>query len=353
MEKPGNGVAPQTRWLNAARQKAGTKKVRYRRRVDIRSMILAGGLFCVSSAPPVLAAESYPSRPIRVIVPFAPGGGTDMVARVIAPRLSERLGTSVIVDNRGGAGAVIGTAIAAKSTPDGYTLLVCDTAHTIQPALQKLEYDPIKSFSLIASLVTGDSMLVSPANFPAKTLQEFIALAKQKPRQLVAGTAGPGSSGHMALELFRVMAGIDLIMAHYKGAGAATIDLLGGSVHISNVTIQAALPHLKSGRLRALGVGGLKRSALLPDVPTVAESGLPGYQSTGWRGMMGPAGIPAPIAARLTREVKTILGSEDVKTHFLNNAMEIDYRDPQQFAAFIAEEIRRWSGVVRQANITL
>lgn len=321
--------------------------------MNVHLGMLAVGLLSALSAGPAIAAESYPARPIRVIVPFAPGGGTDMVARVIAPKLSERLGASVVVDNRGGAGAVIGTAIAAKSTPDGYTLLVCDTAHTIQPALQKLEYDPIKSFSLIASLVTGDSMLVSPANLPVKTLQEFIALAKQKPRQLVAGTAGPGSSGHMALELFRVMAGIDLIMAHYKGAGAATIDLLGGTVHISNVTIQAAVPHLKSGRIRALGVGGLKRSALLPDVPTVAESGLQGYQSTGWRGMMGPAGMPASITARLTREVRAILNSEEVKTHFLNNAMEIDYRDPQQFAVFIADEIKRWSGVVRQANITL
>ena len=216
-------------------------------------ILSAAILFFVSPAP-VAAAEDYPSRPIRLIVPFAPGGGTDMVARVIAPKLSERLGgTSVIVDNRGGAGAIIGTAMAAKATPDGYTLLVCDTAHTIQPVLQKLEYDPVKSFSLIASLVTGDSMLVSPASVPAKTLQEFIALAKQKPGQLVAGTAGAGSSGHMALELFRVMAGIDLIMAHYKGAGMATIDLLGGTVHISNVTIQAAVPHLKTGRLRALG----------------------------------------------------------------------------------------------------
>ncbi len=320
---------------------------------DYRFGVFALSLLLLSAAGPVVAGESYPARPIRIIVPFAPGGGTDMVARVMAPKLSERLGTSVVVDNRGGAGAVIGTSIAAKSTPDGYTLLVCDTAHTIQPALQKLEYDPIKSFTLIASLVTGDSMLVSPSSLPVKTLQEFIALAKQKPGQLVAGTAGPGSSGHMALELFRVMAGVDLIMAHYKGAGAATIDLLGGTVHMSNVTIQAAVPHLKTGRIRALGVGGVKRSALLPDVPTVAESGLEGYQSTGWRGIMGPAGIPPPIASRLAREVKTIVSSEDVKTHFLNNAMEIDYRDPQDFAVFISEEIKRWSGVVRKANITL
>jgi tripartite-type tricarboxylate transporter receptor subunit TctC len=299
------------------------------------------------------SGQAYPTRPIRLIVPFAPGGGTDMVARVIAPRMTERLGTQVVVDNRGGAGAIIGTGMAAKAAPDGYTLLVCDTAHTIQPALQKLEYDPVRSFSLVASLVVGDSMLAVPANVPAKTLQEFIALAKKKPGQLVAGTAGPGSSGHMALELFRVMAGIDLIMAHYKGAGAAQIDLLGGTVQISNITIQAGVPHIKTGRIRALGVGGLKRSAVLPDVPTVDESGLKGYESTGWRGLMGPAGIPAPITKKLTAEIKAILESPEVKTHFLNNAMETDYRDPQQFAVFIREEIKRWTGVVKKANISL
>jgi tripartite-type tricarboxylate transporter receptor subunit TctC len=324
----------------------------YAKMIQTFGIPVAVVLFSAFPAP-VTAADTYPARPIRLIVPFAPGGGTDMVARVIAPKMSERLGASVIVDNRGGAGAIIGTALAAKATPDGYTLLVCDTAHTIQPVLQKLEYDPIKSFSLIASLVTGDSMLVSPASVAAGTLQEFIALAKKKPGQLVAGTAGPGSSGHMALELFRVMAGIDLIMAHYKGAGAATIDLLGGTVQISNITIQAALPHLKSGRIKALGVGGLKRSALLPDVPTVDESGLAGYQSTGWRGLMGPAGMPAPIAARLTREIRAILTSDEVKTHFLNNGMEIDYRDPQQFAVFIADEMKRWADLVRKANISL
>ena len=320
----------------------------------LRITLLSLAVLVLAAAPPPASAQQYPTRPIRIIVPFAPGGGTDMVARVIAPRLSERLGgTPVVVDNRGGAGAVIGTAMAAKATPDGYTLLVCDTAHTIQPVLQKLEYDPIKSFSLIASLVNGDNMLVSPANLPVKSIQEFIALAKQKPGQLVAGTAGAGSSGHMAVELFRVMAGIDLIMAHYKGAGAATIDLLGGTVHIANVTIQAAVPHLKNGRLKALGVGGLKRNALVPDVPTVSESGVPGYLSTGWRGMMGPAGIPPAITTRLTREVKAILSSEDVKTHFANNAMDIDYRDPKEFAAFINDEIVRWKGVVAKAKISL
>ena len=313
---------------------------------------LAAAALCALSAP-VLAATAYPTKPIRLIVPFAPGGGTDMVARVIAPKMSERLGTSVVVDNRGGAGAVIGTTMAAKATPDGYTLLVCDTAHTIQPTLQKLEYDPVKSFSLIASLVTGDSMLVSPASVPAGTLKEFIGLARKKPGQLVAGTAGPGSNGHMALELFRVMAGIDLIMAHYKGAGAATIDLLSGQVQISNVTIQAAVPHIKAGRIKGFGVSGAKRSAVVPDVPTVAEAGVPGYETTGWRGLMGPAGMPPAITRRLTQEIKAILASDEVRTHFLNSAMETAYRDPQQFAVFINDEIKRWTGVVRKANISL
>jgi len=316
-------------------------------------ILSAAILFFVFPAP-VAAVADYPSRLIRFIVPFASGGGTDMVVRVIAPKLSERLGgTSVIVDNWGGVGAIIGTAMAVKATPDGYILLLCDTAHTIQPVLQKLEYDPVKSFSLIVSLVIGDSMLVFSASVPVKILQEFIVLAKQKPGQLVAGTAGAGSSGHMVLELFRVMAGIDFIMAHYKGAGMAMIDLFGGTVHISNVTIQVAVPHFKSGRLRALGVGGLKRSAFLFDVFIVSESGLTGYLSTGWRGLMGPVGMPAPITGRLTREVKAIFISDDVKKHFLNNAMEIDYRDPNEFAVFIADEIKCWSGVVRTANISL
>ena len=316
------------------------------------SRIVLAALMCLVAGA-AAAQQQYPSRPIRLIVPFAPGGGTDMVARVIQPKLSERLGTAVVVDNRGGAGAIIGTGMAAKATPDGYTLLVCDTAHTIQPALQKLDYDPIKSFTLIASLVNGDSMLAAPANLPASSVPEFIALAKKQPGKLVAGTAGAGSSGHMALELFRVMAGIDLIMVHYKGAGAAQIDLLGGSVHVSNITIQAGMPHFKTGRLKPLGVGGVKRSALLPDVPTVAEAGLTGYQSVGWRGLLGPAGIPANIQARLTQDIKAILYSAEVKAHFLANAMEIDYRDPPQFRAFIADEIQRWTGVVRKANISL
>jgi tripartite-type tricarboxylate transporter receptor subunit TctC len=231
--------------------------------------------------------------------------------------------------------------------------LVCDTAHTIQPVLQKLEYDPIKSFSLIATLVNGPNMLASPASLPVKSVQDFIALAKQKPGQLVAGTAGPGSSGHMGVELFRVMAGIDLIMVHYKGSGAALIDLLGGTVHIHSITVQAAVPHVKSGRLRALGTSGLERSALLPDVPTVSESGLTGYQAIGWRGLMGPAGMSPAIVERLTREAKNMLSADDVKTYFFNNGMEVDYRDPGEFASFIISEIKRWSGVVKAAHISL
>ena len=300
-----------------------------------------------------IAADTYPTKTIRLIVPFAAGGGTDLVGRIIAPRLSERLGKPVIVENRGGAGAVLGTALAAKADPDGYTLLIVDTAHTIQPSLQKLEYDPIKSFSLIAKIANGHSVFAVPASLPVNSVKEFIALAKQKPGTLVAGTAGQGSLGHMASELFKAMADIDILMAHYKGAGAALTDLLGGYIQISYQTIAQMLPHIQAGKLKALGTGGDKRSALLPSVPTIAEAGLPGYYSVGWRGIVGPAGMPAPIVDRLAREMKTILNSDEVKTQFLKSAMEADYRSPAEFAAFISEEMNRWSKVVKQANVKL
>jgi tripartite-type tricarboxylate transporter receptor subunit TctC len=276
-----------------------------------------------------------------------------MVGRAIAPRLAERLGRPVIVENRGGAGAVIGTSLVAKSAPDGYTLLVCDSAHTIQPALQKLDYDPIRSFSLIASMVKGDTVLTVPASLPVTSIREFIALAKQKPGTLVAGTAGAGSSGHMGVELFKVMADIDIVIAHYKGGGAATTDLLGGQIQLSSITIQAVIPQVKAGRLRVLGIGGPARSPLLPEVPTVDESGLTGYNTTGWRGLVGPAGLPAPIVDRLTREVRTILATDEVKAYFENNGMDVDYRGPADFASYILDEIRRWTLVVQKANIRL
>jgi tripartite-type tricarboxylate transporter receptor subunit TctC len=309
-------------------------------------LLLAATLAAATVAPARAQPEAWPVKPIRMVVPFAPGGGTDMVGRAIAPRLSERLGQPILVENRGGAGAVIGTTLVARANPDGYTLLVCDTAHTIQPALQKLPYDPIRSFSLIGSMVKGDTVL-------ANTVREFIDLARAKPGTLVAGTAGLGSSGHMSAELLRVMSGIDIVIAHYKGAGATMGDLLAGNIHVSGITIQAAIPHIKSGRLKALANGGSARSPLLPDVPTVSESGLPGYNTTGWRGLVGPAGIPAPIVARLTAELRAVLASDETRAHFQANGMEVDYRDPRAFAEYIAEDVRRWQQVVRKADIRL
>ena len=319
-------------------------------RVVQSASLLAAAL---AAAPALAQGEAWPAKPIRMVVPFAAGGGTDMVGRVIAPRLAERLGRPVLVENRGGAGAVIGTQLVARAVPDGYTLLVVDTAHTIQPVLQKLDYDPVKSFSLIASMVKGDTVLTAPASLPVATLQDFIALSRAKPGTLVAGTAGLGSSGHMGVELFRVMAKIDMVVAHYKGGGAATTDLLGGQIHLSSITIQAVIPHAKAGRLRALGVGGSSRSPLMPEVPTVDEAGLPGYLTTGWRGLVGPAGMPVPIVDRLTGEVRSILATEEVRAHFTNNGMETDYRSPRDFAAYIADELRRWQAVVQKANIRL
>ena len=314
-----------------------------------------GSLLWSSAPAQAQGADAWPARPIRLIVPFAPGGGTDMVGRAIAPRLGERLGRPVIVENRGGAGAVIGTQLVAKAPPDGYTLLVCDTAHTIQPALQKLDYDPIRSFSLISSLVRGDTVLAIPASLPVTTIPQFIALARAKPGTLVAGTAGPGSSGHMGAELFKVMADIDIVIAHYKGGGAATTDLLGGQIHLSSITIQAAVPHVKAGRLRVIGIGGPVRSPLLPDVPTVEETSpaLAGYNSAGWRGLVGPAGMPAAIVDRLVREVRTVLDDPDTRALFDANGMDVDFRGPKEFAAYVAEEMKRWAVVVQRAGIKL
>jgi tripartite-type tricarboxylate transporter receptor subunit TctC len=302
---------------------------------------------------PVMAADTYPSRPIRLIVPFPPGGGTDLVARVIAPKLSERLGKQVIVDNRGGAGGVIGTEMAAKADPDGYTLILVDTAHSIQSALQKLPYDPTKSFSMIAKVVGGPCALVVHPSVPANSVRELIALAKKKPGQLIFATSGIGGNVHMSAELFKIMANIDIKIVHFKGSGPAMVDLIGGHSNAFFNSLIEALPYINSGSVRVIGNGGLKRSASLPDVPTIDEAGLPGFQSTSWRALLAPAGMPSPVVDRLTNEMKVILASAEVKKRFLDGGVYADYLGPAELGTFLREEISRWSQVTAKANIKL
>ncbi len=298
-------------------------------------------------------ADSYPSKPVRLIIPFPPGGGTDLLGRLIATKLSERLGKQVVPDNRGGAGTIIGTEVVAKANPDGYTLLFASGVFTMLPPLQKLPYDPIKSFIPIARLVNGPMLLVVHPSVPANSVKEFIALAKQKPGQLIFGTSGVAAAAHMGTELLKMMADIDVEIVHFKGGGPAMIDLLGGHSHALIGSLPAVLPQIKSGKVRVLGTGGGKRSVVLPDVPTIAEAGVPGYELTVWWGILAPAGTPAPIVDGLNKELKTIMTSDEVKKQFLKEGAEEDFLGPTEFGPFIERDIAKWARVVKKANIKL
>ncbi|MBU2055182.1 MAG: tripartite tricarboxylate transporter substrate binding protein [Proteobacteria bacterium] len=325
-----------------------------RRKKILMTMGMLLGLyaaFAFLSASAVLAADPYPSRPVRLIIPFPPGGSNDIVGRLIASKLSESLGKQVVVDNRGGAGGVLGTEMAAKSDPDGYTLLIVSAAYSFSPALYNLPFDPVKSFTPIAKLGSGPNSLTVHPSVPANTVKELIALAKQKPGELINACAGVGSFQHMGTEMFKMMAGIDFKIVQFKGGGPAMIDQLGGHSHFSLGSLIQTLPHIQSGKFRILGTGGAKRSAMLPNVPTISEAGVPGYEATNWWGIIAPAGTPAPIVERLNEDLKVILTSAEVQNLFLKQGAEVDYLGPAEFDPFIAGEIAKWGKVVKEANI--
>ena len=312
-----------------------------------------GILWGVFVCPAVFfGADTYPSRPVRLVVPFPPGGSNDIVGRMMANKLTDRLGKQVIVDNRGGAGGVLGTEMVARSQPDGYTLLVVAAGHTINASLYKqLPYHTEKSFAPIAKLGSGPNALVIHPSVPANSVRELIALAKQKPGQLIATSSGIGSFHHLATELFRMMTGADFKIVQFKGGGPAMVDHLGGHSHFSLGSLIQALSHIQSGKLRALGTGGWKRSVILPEVPTVAEAGVPGYEASNWWGIVAPAGTPLPIVSRLNEEIKSIVTSEEVGKLFRNEGAEVDYMAPSEFVAFITKEIDKWAKVVKEANV--
>ena len=296
--------------------------------------------------------EPYPTKAIRFVVPFAPGGTNDIVARIVGTKLSEAWNQPVVVDNRGGAGGVIGTELGAKAAPDGYTLLMANVNLATNPSLvKKLPYDTLKDLSPVSLLATSPTVLVVAPSFPAKTVGELIAYARNHPGKLSYSTSGAGTTTHIAMELLISMTKIKMTPVHYKGGGPAMIDLIAGRVSPGFTTILSVIPHLKANRLRALAVSTPKRSPALPDVPTVAESGLPGYEFSGWWGMVVPSKTPQTIISKLNTTLKGILTDFSVQSSLIQQGATPKYTTPAEFAAYIAEEISKWTAVIKQAGI--
>jgi tripartite-type tricarboxylate transporter receptor subunit TctC len=298
------------------------------------------------------AAQDYPTKPVRIVVPFPPGGINDLAARIVAAQLSDRLGKQFIVDNRGGAGGVAGTEFVANAPKDGYTLLIISIASTVTPHLTKLPYEPVKSFAPVAMLVSVPTVLVVHPDLPAKSVKELIALTKAKPGDLQYSSSGIGASLHLAGELFKMMAGVDILHVPFKGAGPAMIDTMGGHTKVGFGSITSAIPHIRSGKLRALGIGDKRRSPALPDVPTIDEAALPGYEAGNWIGLVAPAGTPVPIVDRLNKEIAAILDTPEAQKQFANEGAEVVKITPAEFGAFMQSELVKWGKVVKEAGIT-
>ncbi len=298
------------------------------------------------------AAQDYPSKPLRLIVPFQPGGGNDILARTIGQRLAERVGQQIIVDNRGGAGGLIGAELAAKAVPDGYTLFLASVGNlAFTPALHaKLPYDPIKDFAPVTRLATSPFILAVNPSLPAKSVQELIALAKAMPGTLNFASAGPGSSLHLTGEIFKLATGTNLVHVAYKGSAAALTDLVSGQVQIMFGTMPATLPQVKSGKLRALGVSGAKRSPAVPDVPAIAET-VPGFEVLNWYGIAAPGKTPATIIQKLNRDLLATLNAAEMVDALKGQGLEAAGGTPEQFGAFIKSETAKYAKVVKAANI--
>jgi tripartite-type tricarboxylate transporter receptor subunit TctC len=298
------------------------------------------------------AQGQYPAKPVRLVVPFPPGGGSDALSRILGPKLSEGLGQQVVIENRPGAGANIGAEVAAKSPPDGYTLLMGNVAHAINASLYaKLNYDFIKDFAPVSLLASTPNIVVVHPSVPAKSVKELIALARARPGQLDFASSGAGSSAHLAGELFMSMAGVKMNHVPYKGGGPAVVALLGGEVSVGFATTPSVIQHVKSSRLRGLAVTTAKRSPSTPDLPTVSEAGVNGYEAGTWYGLLAPSGTPKEVVSRLHAESMKYLGSPDVKQRLDNAGFEAIGTTPEQFGAYIRTETEKWGKVVRAAGV--
>lgn len=297
-------------------------------------------------------AQQYPSKAVRFIVPQTAGSATDTVARAIAVKLAERFGQPVVVENRAGASGIIGAELAAKAPPDGHTILIVSATHTVNPSLRhSLPFDPVKDFAPVTLATSQSYMLLAHPSLPAKNVKELVALAKARPGQIDYAATGIGSLGHLAFELLNVTAGIKLSLVPYKGVSPALTDLLGGHVSVLFLTVVSSTPQVRAGRVRGLAVSGAKRSPIAPDIPTIAESGFPGFEVSGWYGILAPANTPAAIVTRLNSEIVAILRSPEMRERLAADGSEAVGGTPQQFGDQLRSEIAKWGKVVSAAGI--
>ncbi|MCC6535694.1 MAG: tripartite tricarboxylate transporter substrate binding protein [Burkholderiales bacterium] len=319
----------------------------------LRSVIGAGSIvLCVPAAPAAEAA--YPTRPVRMIVPFVAGGGTDLLARLISPRLGETLAQQIVIDNRGGAGSVLGTQLLAKAPADGYTLGMMDTAFAINPSLvEKLAYDAERDFTFVAIIATSPSLLITHPGLKVRSIQELIAAAKKRPGKITAGSAGVGSSSHLSTEMLKAAAGIDLLHVPFKGAGAAIVDLLSGHTDLTFVVPGSVLQHIQAGTLVPLAITGKKPPAALPNVPTFASVGLGAVNPEAFRFIAAPSGIPGAVQKRLAGSLATVMAAQDLQTRLTDNGFDPEFLTDQDARAFVTKELRKWRQVVKQAGVKL
>lgn len=338
--------------MSAEARRVREVAARNARRLDLRPWLARAvgllALVCIAAN----AQTGYPTRPIRLLVGYPPGGATDITARILAQRLGDSLGAPVVVENLPGAGGILASEKVAKATPDGYTLVFTNTAHGVNPSLYKsLPYDAVTSFAPVVKVADLTLVLVVNPALSARSVGELIALAKARPGELNFASSGNGQSLHLAGELLKSMAGIDIVHVPYKGSAPARADLLSGQVQLMFESAIGVLPFVQSGRLRALGVSGARRSPALPDVPTVSEAGVPGYEASGWLGILAPAGTPPAVVRHLNAEVNAVLGSPDVRGRLASNGADVAGGSPEAFAAFIESEMAKWSGIVKATGL--
>ncbi|OGA23672.1 MAG: hypothetical protein A3I02_16040 [Betaproteobacteria bacterium RIFCSPLOWO2_02_FULL_67_26] len=308
---------------------------------------------CVAlPASPALSAERYPQKPVRLLIPFAPGGGTDILARAVSDKLSAALGTSIVIENRPGAGSTLGGGLVARAAPDGYTFLFTSASYTFAPNFYRdLPYDPLKDFKPVTMFGSSPSILIVHPSLPAKSVKELLALARKRPGDIYYASAGRGSNIHLTTELFLYMAKIKLTQVPYKGGGPAQIAVMSGEAQMVMPAISSPLPFVKSGRLRALGVSSKKRSVLLPDVPTIDESGVPGYIKTAWFALFAPAAVPEPIIDRVYQAVVKVLKDPEIVRRLAADGTVPEGQPPEEFSAFVRDELAQWAKLIRDMKL--